>query len=34
LQRSGQHYTSRRHGQHRARKAAAAVRRCAPYRQC
>ena len=29
-QRSGQHYTSRRHRQHRARKAAAAVRRCAP----
>nr|DAL47216.1 MAG TPA_asm: hypothetical protein [Caudoviricetes sp.] len=33
LQRSGQHHTSRRHGQHRARKAAAAVRRCAPYCQ-
>lgn len=30
-QRSGQHYTSRRHRQHRARKAAAALRRCAPY---
>ena len=33
LQHSGQHYTSRRHRQHRARKAAAAVRRCAPYYQ-
>ena len=32
LQRSGQHYTSRRHRQHRAKKAAAAVRRCAPLR--
>ena len=32
LQRSGQHYTSRRHRQHRARRAAAAVRRCAPLR--
>nr|DAH66963.1 MAG TPA: hypothetical protein [Caudoviricetes sp.] len=32
LQRSGQHYTSRRHRQHRARKAAGAVRRCAPLR--
>ena len=31
LQRSGQHYTSR-HRQHRARKAAAAARRCAPLR--
>ena len=30
LQRNGQHYTSRRHRQHRARRAAAAVRRCAP----
>ena len=30
LQRSGQHHTSRRHGQHRARRAAEAVRRCAP----
>jgi hypothetical protein len=29
LQRSGQHYTSRRHRQHRAKKAAGAVRRCA-----
>nr|DAT48093.1 MAG TPA: hypothetical protein [Caudoviricetes sp.] len=28
MQRSGQHYASRRHRQHRARKAAAAVRRC------
>jgi hypothetical protein len=34
LQRSGQHYTSHRHRQHRARKAAAALRRCAPYCQC
>lgn len=34
LQRSGQHHTSRRHRQHRARRAAAAVRRCAPYCQC
>ncbi len=33
LQRRGQHYASRRHRQHRARKAAAAVRRCAPYCQ-
>ena len=33
LQRSGQHYASRRHRQHRAKKAAAAVRRCAPYCQ-
>ena len=33
LQRSGQHYTSRRHRPHRAKKAAAAVRRCEPYRQ-
>lgn len=33
LQRSGQHHTSRRHRQHRARKAAATVRRCAPYCQ-
>ena len=30
LQRSGQHYASRRHRKHRAKKAAAAVRRCAP----
>ena len=29
LQAQWQHYTSRRHGQHRARKAAAALRRCA-----
>jgi hypothetical protein len=29
LQHSGQHYTSRRHRQHRAKKAAAAVRSCA-----
>ena len=29
LQRRGQHYASRRHRQHRARKAAAALRRCA-----
>ena len=29
LQRSGQYYTSRRHRQHRARKAAAVLRRCA-----
>ena len=33
LQRSGQHYASRRHRQHRARKAAATVRRYAPYCQ-
>ena len=33
LQRSGQYYTSRRHRQHRARRAAATVRRCAPYCQ-
>nr|DAT71762.1 MAG TPA: hypothetical protein [Caudoviricetes sp.] len=33
MQRSGQHYTSRRHRKHRARRAAAAVRRCAPYCQ-
>lgn len=33
LQRRGQHYTSRRHRQHRSRKAAAAARRCAPYCQ-
>lgn len=33
LQHSGQHHTSRRHRQRRARKAAAAVRRCAPYCQ-
>nr|DAT86959.1 MAG TPA: hypothetical protein [Bacteriophage sp.] len=32
MQRSGQHYASRRHWQHRAKKAAAAVRRCAPLR--
>lgn len=31
LQRSGQHHTSRRHRQHRARRAAAALLRCAPY---
>ena len=34
LQAQWQHYTSRRHRQHRARRAAAAVRRCAPYCQC
>lgn len=33
LQRSGQHHASRRHRQHRAKKAAATVRRYAPYCQ-
>ena len=33
LQRSGQHHASRRHRQHRARRAAAALPRCAPYCQ-
>nr|DAQ13517.1 MAG TPA: hypothetical protein [Caudoviricetes sp.] len=32
MQRSGHHYASRRHRQHRARRAAGAVRRCAPLR--
>ena len=33
LQAQWKHYTSRRHRQHRARRAAAAVRSCAPYCQ-